>query len=180
MLKFLHDRLPGLAPTQVGKNGPSTTLYVTTTLLTGESSRFTDDLGTLVQDNNQRGLFTFTEGDLCGSGVSDALALAARSTASFPGAFEPSFVPCDIGVPEAGEVPLRPAMRPYANITTSHWAVDGGVLNNQPLDVLFQRVFDRPAKRPVRRVLLFVVPWPGPSPELDKLPTTTDLVIPTT
>lgn len=168
MLKHLTEQIGDLVPRTVPSRAPSTTLYITTTLLTGESSRFTDDLGTVVQDNNQRALFTFTQDDLRRPEAGAALALAARSSASFPGAFEPSFVPYDRGTKKVGEVPARPPMHPYCDITRNHWAVDGGVLNNQPLDVLLQRVFQRPARRPVRRVLLFVVPSPGPSPDLEE------------
>ncbi len=146
---------------------PSTTLYVTTTLLNGETSRFTDSYGTLVQDVDRRGLFTFTENQLASVGsTAPALALAARSSASFPAAFEPSFVPFHEGTPKQGAVPARPAMETFANITRAHWAADGGLLDNQPIDVLLTRIFDRPAQRPVRRVLLFVVPSAGPAPDL--------------
>lgn len=168
MLRDLNEQIGKLVPETVPTRSPSTTLYITTTLLTGESSRFTDDLGTVVQDTTQRALFTFTQDDLRRPAAGAALALAARSSASFPGAFEPSFVPYDKEVKPAGEVPARPPMHPYTDITRSHWVVDGGVLNNQPLDVLLQRVFRRPARRPVRRVLMFVVPSPGPSPDLAK------------
>jgi patatin-related protein len=145
-----------------------TTVYITTTLLTGETSRFTDSFGTLVQDVDRHGLFTFTETELAKRDVAPALALAARSSASFPVAFEPSFIPFEQGTPEKGDVPARPAMGSFANITRPHWAADGGLLDNQPLDVLLKRVFDRPARRPVRRVLLFVVPSSGPAPDLVK------------
>jgi patatin-related protein len=166
MLRDLNKLLLDLAPGEPPTERPSTTLYVTTTLLTGESSRFTDAMGTLVQDTNHRGLFTFTETDLATKGIESALALAARSTASFPGAFEPSFIPFENPTKPDGEVPARPAMKNYANITRDHWAVDGGLLDNQPLDVLLERIFDRPAHRPVRRVLLYIVPSSGPSPDL--------------
>ena len=149
-----------------GPRIPSTTVYITTTLLTGETSRFTDSFGTLVQDVDRRGLFTFTETELVKKGTVSALALAARSSASFPAAFEPSFVPFTEGTPEKGDVPARPAMAPFTNITRPHWVADGGLLDNQPIDVLLKRVFDRPARRPVRRVLLFVVPSSGPAPDL--------------
>ncbi|MGA7051532.1 MAG: patatin-like protein [Mycobacterium sp.] len=149
-----------------GARIPSTTLYVTTTLLTGETSRFTDSFGTLVQDVDRRGLFTFTETDLAKKGTIPALALAARSSASFPGAFEPSFIPFTDGTAQSGGVPARPAMASFTNTTRAHWVADGGLLDNQPIDVLLQRIFDRPASRPVRRVLLFVVPSSGPAPDL--------------
>ena len=145
---------------------PSTTAYITTTLLNGETSRFTDSFGTLVQDVDRRGLFTFTEAQLADPDTAPALALAARSSASFPVAFEPSFVPFREGTTKKGAVPARPAMAPFTNITCAHWVADGGLLDNQPIDVLLKRIFDRPARRPVRRVLLFVVPSTGPAPGL--------------
>jgi patatin-related protein len=149
-----------------GARTPSTTLYITTTLLTGETSRFTDSFGTLVQDVDRRGLFTFTETDLVQMGTVPALALAARSSASFPVAFEPSFIPFTEGTAKKGGVPVRPAMAPFTDVTRPHWVADGGLLDNRPIDVLLQRIFDRPASRPVRRVLLFVLPSSGPAPDL--------------
>jgi patatin-related protein len=149
-----------------GARTPSTTAYITTTLLTGETSRFIDSFGTLVQDVDRRGLFTFTEAEFANPGTASALALAARSSASFPVAFEPSFLPFMEGTAKKGAVPARPAMAPFTNITRSHWVADGGLLDNEPIDVLLRRIFDRPARRPVRRVLLFVVPSSGPAPNL--------------
>ena len=175
MFAALANQIPKLAtgpfpPSAFGGDAcvPSTTVYITTTLLTGETGRFTDSYGTLVQDVDRRGLFTFTETELANNDVFPALALAARSSASFPAAFEPSFVPFTEATTKNGEVPARPAMAPFANITRPHWVADGGLLDNQPLDVLLKRVFDRPARRPVRRVLLFVVPSTGPAPDLLK------------
>jgi patatin-related protein len=171
MFADLAKQLPQLGagpfPPSGGKDPPSTTLYVTTTLLTGETGRFTDSFGTLVQDVDRLGLFTFTETDL-GNGTVPALALAARSSASFPAAFEPSFLPFREGTAEEGGVPARPPMAPFTNITRPHWVADGGLLDNRPIDVLLQRIFDRPARRSVRRVLLFVVPSSGPAPDLVK------------
>jgi patatin-related protein len=149
-----------------GARRPPTTLYITTTLLTGETSRFTDSFGTLVQDVDRRGLFTFTEADLAAPDTDRALALAARSSASFPVAFEPSYLPFTDTTAKRGCVPARPAMARFTNVTRSHWAVDGGLLDNRPIDVLLKRIFARAARRPVRRVLLFVVPSSGPAPHL--------------
>jgi predicted acylesterase/phospholipase RssA len=185
MLRDLVAKIPelddGPFPT-VKSEEPSTTLYITTTLLHGETSRFTDAFGTLVQDVDRRGIFTFTEKDLAKKGnklaeaqTVQALALAARSSASFPAAFEPSFVPFKKPIPKNGEVPARPPMEGFANITRSHWVADGGLLDNQPIDVVLKRIFDRPAERPVRRVLLFVVPSSGPSPDLTEEPPADDV-----
>jgi patatin-related protein len=178
MFAALAEQIPQLATGPFppaafpgGPRAPSTTLYTTTTLLTGETSRFTDSYGTLVQDVDRRGVFTFTEEDLAKKDIGTALALAARSSASFPLAFEPSFIPFTQGTVAHDGVPARPPMERYANITRPHWVADGGLLDNQPIDVLLQRVFDRRARRPVRRVLLFVVPSAGPAPNLvDKAP----------
>ncbi|MDP7726521.1 patatin-like protein [Mycobacterium sp. TY814] len=182
MFAALAKQIPKLAPGPFppaefpgGARTPSTTLYVTTTLLTGEASRFTDSFGTLVQDVDRRGLFTFTETDLVRPDTVGALALAARSSASFPIAFEPSFLPFNKGTPAKGKVPARPPMAAFSNITRPHWAADGGLLDNRPIDVLLKRIFDRPARRPVRRVLLFVVPSAGPAPDLVAEPAPDDV-----
>lgn len=182
MFAALATRIPKLAPGPFppaefpgGARTPSTTLYVTTTLLTGEAGRFTDSFGTLVQDVDRRGLFTFTDADLARPATNQALALAARSSASFPIAFEPSFLPFAHGTPAKGRLPARPAMAPFANITRPHWAADGGLLDNRPINVLLKRIFDRPARRPVRRVLLFVVPSAGPAPDLAAEPVPDDV-----
>jgi patatin-related protein len=188
MLAELVEQIPKLKsgpfpPANFPELGnPSTTLYVTTTLLNGETSRFTDSFGTLVQDVDRRGVFTFTEEDLKKKedGPEErrtvaALALAARSSASFPAAFEPSFVPFTEEIPKKGDVPARPPMQRFANITRPHWVADGGLLDNQPIDVLLKRIFDRPAERPVRRVLLFVVPSSGPAPDLVEEPPPDDV-----
>jgi patatin-related protein len=173
MFAVLAEQLPNLAPSPfpaASQPRSPTTLYVTTTLLTGETSRFTDSFGTLVQDVDRRGVFTFTDEELAKNHIAGPLALAARSSASFPLAFEPSFVPFNEGTPEKGGVPARPPMDAYANITRPHWVADGGLLDNQPIDVLLQRIFDSPAERPVRRVLLFVVPSSGPAPDAKAAP----------
>jgi patatin-related protein len=165
MLDDLMNKIPELKQgpfSQEELDKPSTTVYITTTLLDGEAGEFTDSFGTLVQDVDRRGVFTFTEKDLASERIVPALALAARSSASFPVAFEPAFVPFDTTVPGTNGVPERPAMKNYINITRSHWAADGGLLNNQPIGLLLERIFDRHAARPVRRVLLFVTPTSGP------------------
>jgi patatin-related protein len=150
-----------------GSRNPETRVFITTTLLTGETSQFTDDAGTLVHDVDHRGLFTFSETDLAEPATYDALALAARSSASFPVAFEPAFVAHGEDAARRG-APAHPAMRKFANITRAHWAADGGLLMNRPINPLLQAIFDRTAERQVRRVLLYVVPSPGdPYPVAD-------------
>ncbi|MFF5808661.1 patatin-like protein [Streptomyces sp. NPDC012746] len=163
----LHFRLPDMPPGP----GAKTKVFITTTLLTGETSRFTDSLGTLVQDVDRRGLFVFDETHLTSSNRHDLVALAARCSASYPGAFEPAFVPFEKEIPASGAKVLRhPAMKEFANITRDHWVADGGLLANRPIGPLLQSIFDSPAERQVRRVLLYVVPSPGETPDPREAP----------
>jgi patatin-related protein len=141
---------------------PLTRVFISSTLLTGEASWFTDDAGTLVQDMDHRGLFSFGEADLADPGAWDALAVAARSSMAFPVVFEPAFV-AHAEVPAGRRSPAQPAMRKFANFTRAHWAVDGGLLMSRPFTPLLQAIYDRPAERQVRRVLLYVVPSAGDS-----------------
>ena len=173
MYASLRTAIPDLtdAEFRAPTDDRATTLFVTTTLLTGETSRFTDSYGTLLQDVDHRGMFRFeSDGTQTGRPATKAgfdpaaLALAARSSASFPAAFEPSFVPYAAEVPGKNGVPARPPMGSRSNLTRDHWAADGGLLDNQPIDALLETIFERPAKRLVRRVLLYIVPSGGPAP----------------
>jgi patatin-related protein len=181
LLSGLHGALesmpaaPNMAPTsrvQAPLDPSSIRLFITTTLLTGETSRFTDSYGTIVQDVEHHGLFIFDRDDFTtdyDGTVRAALALAARSSASFPAAFEPSFVPFHASDATATQwpIPARPPMRRYSNITRAHWAVDGGLLANRPIRPVLQAIFDRPATEGVvRRVLLYIVPSTGDAPDL--------------
>ena len=155
----------------------STTVFITTTMMSGETSRFTDDYGTLVPDVDHHGLFTFDEAALGAAGgkpALTALALAARSSASFPAAFEPSYVPVNSSIDPAQGVPEHPDMAAFANMTRSHWAADGGLLANRPLTPLLAKVFAQPATGQVRRVLAFVVPDGGGIPRAKPEPVPDD------
>ena len=139
-----------------------TDVFITTTLLSPELSRFTDDYGTSIDDADHHGLFHFRTGDLNHKDVVTALSLAARSSASFPGAFEPAFLPC--GEPSTDST--HPDMSPYSTMTAPHWAADGGLLVNRPIGPLLDTIFDRPADREVRRALLYIVPTSSPAPKV--------------
>ncbi|KDN20449.1 patatin-like protein [Amycolatopsis rifamycinica] len=135
------------------EDDPDITVLLTGTMIDGETTRFDDALGNLVRDTEHRMLFRF-----CGTqwtvGVEGPLALAARSTASFPGAFELSRMP--IGT--EGTDRLHPDMTPYTELTRSHWLTDGGVLLNKPLRPALREIFERTSHADVRRLLLYVVP----------------------
>ena len=136
-----------------------TDVFITTTLLSPETSSFADDYGTQIDDSDHHGMFHFTEHHLNHADIGPALALAARSSASFPGAFEPSFIP--FGDPANGAWSTHPDMQRYSNTTASRWAADGGLLVNRPIAPALQTIFDKEADRYVRRVLLYVVPSSG-------------------
>lgn len=176
-LKSLRTALEDLASgtaTPVEQNPVD--LMMTGSLLVGRDSASPDDFGSLVVDSDHKALFRFRRGggsghvagcshhaevaaedDFAGKGAAARLALAARSSASFPVVFEPSFVP--IGDDDA--TPDRPDMRCNANFRTSRFVLDGGVLMNKPIEPALRAVFELPAKRQVRRVLAYVVPDPG-------------------
>jgi patatin-related protein len=147
-------------------------LILTTTLLNGQRLDFPDDYGSTTWNMVHRGQFRFARGELYLEGSPPAadpfadqrcaarLALAARSSASFPFAFEPSFVP----VNDASSAD-RPDMAGHVNFRSSRFAMDGGVLVNKPLAPVLEAIYAQPAHlRPVRRVLAYVVPDPGVPP----------------
>ena len=145
-------------------------LIITTTLLNAWPRGVSDTFGTIIEDAEHRGEFAFTRGvSLSDGGVSadddfdrreikGELALASRSTASFPVAFEASFIPIGKG---QQELPLRPDMTDIADFQADRWVIDGGVLANQPLRPALRAIFRQPASQQVRRVLAYVVPDPG-------------------
>ncbi|MEU4666416.1 patatin-like protein [Amycolatopsis sp. NPDC023774] len=132
---------------------PDVTLLLPGTMIDGETVRYDDALGNLVRDTEHRMLFRFV-GPLWNNQVTAPLALAVRSTASFPGAFEPARLPVGPRVADR----LHPDMRDYTELTRSHWLTDGGVLVNKPLRPALREIFDLPSSSDVRRLLLYVVP----------------------
>lgn len=135
-------------------------LRLTTTLLTGRPGNTVDDLGVAVNDKDYRAYFQFrhteTKNDFEDWGkVLPLLARAARSTASFPFAFEPSLVP---GTGEPDEFLKDAFGKP---LKTPRFVVDGGLLNNKPFRGALQAIFGMPRRGSVRRVLAYVNPDPG-------------------
>lgn len=151
-------------------------LIMTTTLLNADARTFADDLGSLLPDAVHAGQFRFQRGagiaedDFARGDILDRLARAARSTASFPGAFEASFV-------RIGEEKTRyggPDMKENADFDESRFVVDGAVLVNKPIGPALRAIFAQPAGgQAVRRVFAYVVPDPGvagvdrPDPQSD-------------
>jgi patatin-related protein len=143
-------------------------LVITGTILAGEARGFADDFGSVIVDCDHRARFRFrhkpatadqTEhpaASFDGDQAFAQLALAARTSSSFPGAFEPSY--CPIGADETED---RPDMAGCADFSASRWAVDGGVLVNTPFRDALAEIYALPADGEVRRVVAYVVPSPS-------------------
>ncbi|WP_020664376.1 patatin-like protein [Amycolatopsis benzoatilytica] len=160
LTQAMHDiTTAGVVPV----DPPDVTVLLTGTMIDGETTRYDDALGNRVSDTEHRMLFRF-EGPLWNNQVHAPLALAARSSASFPGAFELSRLP--IGPAAADHA--HPDMTDYTELVRSHWLADGGVLVNKPLRPAMREIFERSSSTDVRRLLLYVVPAVGP--EVKDLP----------
>ncbi|GAA3874413.1 hypothetical protein GCM10022243_44260 [Saccharothrix violaceirubra] len=140
-------------------------LRITTTLLAGVPTVTYDDLGQELVQSSHQGSFSFRRDpagrdDFRPGAVPDLverMALAARSSASFPFAFEPSYVP--VGASVDGR-PDMAAVASWADGESdlSRFVVDGGVLVNTPTREALEAIDRMPAEGPVRRVMLLVFP----------------------
>lgn len=147
-------------------------LRLAVTSLTGEPRAFADDYGGVMADRHHDVELHFRRDDRghddfgpAGEPVSDPirriqrLAKAGRSSASFPGAFEPSF--CTVVRPDGDG--LFVADEHAAGFRHDRFLVDGGVLVNLPIGPVLRGIFSQPAEGPVDRVLAAVVPDPSSS-----------------
>lgn len=150
-------------------------LRITTTLLGGVPTITYDDLGQPLTQSVHQGSFSFrrdpynwvsekTRDDFTAETLNERvmqLALAARSSASFPFAFEPSFIP--VGGQATPDKPDMADVASWANGgDRSRFAVDGGVLVNTPTKEALEAIDRMPADGPVRRVMLLVFPHAEP------------------
>ena len=143
-----------------------------------------DSFGTIIQDADHRGEFTFRRG----GGVRAATTASTRRARArrlrraghrwtgwrSPRAARPrSRSPSRRASSRSATAPRadRPDMNRHVNFGMSRWVIDGGVLANQPLRPALRAIFRQPASRQVRRVLAFVVPDPGEAVQVDR-PTT--------
>lgn len=99
-----------------------------------------------------------------GTAALNRLALAARSTSSFPGAFEPAKIySSSIG---NGATSLKVDMSrvfPYARANSDPEpfnVVDGGIFDNIPIDRAFRAIQRSPASQPTERRLVYIDPEP--------------------
>ncbi|HYY76788.1 MAG TPA: patatin-like protein, partial [Gaiellaceae bacterium] len=167
--------------------GHDVTLFLTGTALHGDRTVYTDETGQAFTEADNRIVFTFRRTTERNDFVDDfdiaseRLARASRATASFPAAFEPVYV-------NATDVVQRPATRPggqtlegpnmssITGLDASRWAVDGGVLDNEPFAPLLKEIARRPVAGDVDRVIAYIVPARGeaeqdlPSDDVNVLP----------
>ncbi|MFB7668263.1 patatin-like protein [Kitasatospora sp. NPDC056138] len=157
-------------------------LILTGTLWEGRTTTFTDDMGTGITEVDHDATFRFATpvdgtdvlGDLAADEVVEKLAVAARCTSSFPGAFEPHWVAVTDSS-AAGEGPW-PSTAGGANFRQSQYVLDGGVLLNKPIRPALEAVYRQPGGVQVRRVLAYVVPDPAETTALPaEVPTAEDL-----
>lgn len=113
--------------------------------------RFSRDVG-VEKDRH----FADSDDEDQGNSASARLACAARATASFPGAFEPTFV----RVGESADS-VSPDMAEHINLPTSRWVIDGGVLDNEPFAPVFEELTQRPIDTEVHRIVAYIVPSQG-------------------
>ena len=108
------------------------------------------------------------------------MALAARSTSSFPGAFEPAqlhstaFETNGAGVmvnmarvfPHARSAPTTAADQPQV-ASKEFDVVDGGIFDNIPIDRAIRAIRRAPSALPSERRLIYIDPEPPAAPTLD-------------
>jgi patatin-related protein len=135
-------------------------LTVTTTLTTpyGEPD-WHDAFGEPIAVNQHLGLMRFGHRDLVADAAVGRLAVAARASASYPGGFEAASIP--VGRDDDIEGFPRPSMTDVAQWDGDAWALDGGLLLNEPLEAILDDVYGQPAGSPTRRFLLHITPTPG-------------------
>ncbi|GAA2332468.1 patatin-like protein [Saccharopolyspora halophila] len=150
--------------------GARTDLLLTATLLDPIVERRPDARLRQLHEQRRAAMFRFHHEGLAGDPLSDfgsdpgptalRLAQAARSSSSFPFAFEPAKVVSSSAEPPPGE----PNMLGHFSESTEHAepfrVIDGGVLDNIPVAAAIDAIARAPADRPTRRFLLYLNPEP--------------------
>ncbi|MDP8929256.1 MAG: patatin-like protein [Actinomycetota bacterium] len=140
-----------------------------------------DDLGGGMAEPSHRATFRFrhnagttdfhrkpTDQRAANRGMIAKLALAARSTASFPGAFEPATVPVErstqVGQRSGWQDGDRNLFGQFSDASqTCYRVIDGGVLDNIPITRAIHAVAMAPTDVPTYRYLLYLDPSPQTS-----------------
>ena len=148
----------------------SVTLFTTATSMRGQGEEFTDSTNQRFTQVEYRVLCRFRR-TLSGDDefkddkeTNWRLTRAARASASFPAAFEPTFFRASEQA--AGEPPqaVQVAMDSTAAISGSRWMIDGGVLDNEPFAPVLDRIARRPIIRDVDRIVAYIDPEDATAP----------------
>ena len=144
-------------------------LSLTSTLLDGIAHKGLDDFGAEIEDTVHRALWQFPHLDSADDAFVDArivdqLAFAARSTASFPVAFEPAQFKAQ-GELFRGTARLKALTTSRGTVASDVFLMDGGILDNKPFDAALDAISKLPAEGNTRRVLAYVVPDPAAAAE---------------
>lgn len=196
MTRWLFDAIAGMSTPDDAMTAASVSglvppghplrLFVTTTDLTGYERIVESGAGEAAQhDRSYRHVLQFVHqpggGSDFGPGDTAALALAARCTSSFPGAFPPVRLErfaVDLGeqAPPGGRAwdldeIVRRFFAEYLDVSGEASAqaratafVDGGVLDNAPFDHAIEAIAAQRAETEVIRNLVYIEPDPGPTP----------------
>ena len=148
----------------------SVTLFTTATSMRGQGEEFTDSTNQRFTQVEYRVLCRFRRSLMGDDEFKDdketnwRLTRAARASASFPAAFEPTFFRA--GERAVGEPPAatQVAMGATAGITGSRWMIDGGVLDNEPFAPVLDRIARRPIIREVDRIVAYIDPEDATAP----------------
>jgi patatin-related protein len=179
LLRQAYGALRGMdgTPVAIGEARPATLmppghdlqLFVTTTDFHGYERLAPAFAPIQVPSEWHRHVYAFerTSGhDAFGAAYDPALAFAARSTSSFPGAFPPAHLD-DVERVLSAELPpdydneFFPTYRFAGRRPRDAWFVDGGVLDNFPFRAAIEAIFRMPAASEVDRRLLYIEPDPG-------------------
>lgn len=189
----LRDALRGWSayrrPVTDPADGRPIDLLITVTTVTGEPRTRYDDFDQAIGERKYDHALTFVReetddsgrDDFAGDGWIDLLAVAARTSASIPAVFEPSYLRVERPGSSGTDLSGRPNFASHASFGVGRWAVDGGVLNNLPLGAAVDRIFVQRARHDLRRVVLYVQPTPDLPPaarpdDPGSMPTLLDLV----
>ncbi|WP_294297683.1 patatin-like protein [uncultured Sphingomonas sp.] len=171
---MLLDALDAMAAGPKGERllppGQPLDLFVTVTDFRGHPERLRLNSPAEVVETEHRLVFPFSDSGDGLLGDTPELALAARATSSFPGAFPP----LKVGEVDAVLKERRqrwPGRKAFLNrVLPRHAAVnaaesavliDGSVLANAPFRPAIDALRDRPAKRQIDRRFVYVDPVPG-------------------
>jgi patatin-related protein len=199
MLSWLYEALEGMDKAEAGRTlmppDHELKLFVTTTDFYGLPRHYyAGDPPQVIEKQYANVLqFRFLRGaegqqvaDDFGPAHNGALALSARATSSFPGAFPP------VSLTESGKILNLPPdwvkrttgeqFRQYeldeADVSQTYF-IDGGVLDNAPFGPVIDDLRGRQAGREVERRLIYLQPDPGqpPGPAPGKNPTLAKTVL---